>query len=272
MSLLFAIAICYYCKLLQIDAFGHILAMSDFLTTKQIQELLQVDRTTVYRMLSDGRLSGIKIGNRWRFLKTKLDDLLADPPPTPETEPTISFDVLPKTCLQGMQAVSAEAIGVGAIITDTTGKPLTQMSNPCRFCQLIFASKKGQAACLANYAQLAHQAGPTFAQTTCHAGLQCLGGEIKINGVKTAVFITGQYQSATHVNQAHRVPQLAHAYDLDVDDLRQAAAEIPTFDQTQQEKIAAWLPKLTQTLSEIGQERAELLGRLQRIAAMSAVG
>ena len=33
----------------------------------------------------------------------------------------------------------------------------------------------------------------------------------------------------------------------------------------------AWLPKLTATLSEIGQERAELLDRLQRIAAMSAV-
>ncbi len=37
------------------------------------------------------------------------------------------------------------------------------------------------------------------------------------------------------------------------------------------QKVMAWLPKLTATLSEIGQERAELLDRLQRIAAMSAV-
>ena len=248
--------------------------MSDFLTTKQIQELLQVDRTTVYRMLSDSRLSGIKIGNRWRFYKAKVDDLLADTPPTTEptpAPPATSFEVLPLTCLQGMQSVAAEAMGIGAIITDTTGQPLTKMSHPCGFCQLIYGSEKGRAACLANYTQLANRAESAFPQNTCHAGLRCIAGEIKINGVKTAVFIAGQYKSSAQENHAQHVQQLAAAYDLDADELAAAATEIPTFDPAQQQKIAAWLPKLTGTLSEIGQERAELLGRLQRIAAMSAV-
>lgn len=245
--------------------------MSEFLTTKQIQELLQVDRTTVYRMLSDGRLSGIKIGNRWRFVKAKIDDLFTEPAPAVELAPAISFDVLPLTCLQGMQTVAAEAIGVGAITTDTAGKPLTKMSHPCRFCQLIYDSEKGRAACLANYAQLAHLAGSAFPQITCHAGLHCIGGEIKINGAKTAVFIVGQFKSSTGLNHRPHTEQLANECGLDADDLAAAAAEIPVFDQAEQQKVADWLPKLTRTLSEIGQERAELLDRLKRIAAMSAV-
>ncbi|MCA9947998.1 MAG: helix-turn-helix domain-containing protein, partial [Anaerolineales bacterium] len=38
--------------------------MEDLLTTRQVQELLQVDRTTVYRMRKDGRLTGVKVGQQ----------------------------------------------------------------------------------------------------------------------------------------------------------------------------------------------------------------
>ncbi len=48
-----------------------------FLTAKQVQELLHVDRTTIYRMLKDGRLTGIKVGQQWRFSASEVDDLLA---------------------------------------------------------------------------------------------------------------------------------------------------------------------------------------------------
>lgn len=245
--------------------------MSEYLTTSQVQELLQVDRTTVYRMLSDGRLSGVKIGNRWRFYKAKIDDLLTETSLTVASIPTVSFDVLPPTCLQGMQSVSADAIGIGAIVTDAVGEPLTQMSNPCRFCKLIYESEKGRAACRADFSLIAHRAGSTLPQITCHAGLQCIGAPIMINGVKTAVFIAGQYKSPAQQNHKQHIQQLADAYNLDAAELAAAAAEIPMFDRTQQQKVADWLPKLTSTLSEIGQERAELLDRLQRIAAMSAV-
>ena len=245
--------------------------MSEFLTTNQVQELLQVDRTTVYRMVSDGRLSGVKIGNRWRFYRTQIDDLLTETPSPAKSNSIISFDVLPPTCLQGMQSVSAEAIGIGAVITDAAGEPLTHMSNPCQFCKLINESEKGQAACLADFSLIAHRADSTFPQITCHAGLQCIGAPIMINGVKTAVFIAGQYKSTTQLNHKQHIQQLADEYSLDAAALTAAAVEIPTFDRAQQQKVADWLPKLTRTLSEIGQERAELLDRLQRIAAMSAV-
>ena len=34
--------------------------MTDLLTTRQVQDILKVDRITIYRMLQDGRLKGVK--------------------------------------------------------------------------------------------------------------------------------------------------------------------------------------------------------------------
>lgn len=38
-------------------------------TVGEVSKALSVTTITVYRMLSDGRLQGIKIGNRWRVRK-----------------------------------------------------------------------------------------------------------------------------------------------------------------------------------------------------------
>ena len=41
--------------------------MNTFLTSQEMQELINVDRSTVYRMAEDGRLPGVKVGRQWRF-------------------------------------------------------------------------------------------------------------------------------------------------------------------------------------------------------------
>jgi excisionase family DNA binding protein len=50
--------------------------MDDLLTTRQVQEILQVDRITIYRMLQDRRLKGVKIGQQWRFARREVERLL----------------------------------------------------------------------------------------------------------------------------------------------------------------------------------------------------
>ena len=41
--------------------------MADLLTTSQVQDRLQVDRTTIYRMIDAGHLPAIRVGKQWRF-------------------------------------------------------------------------------------------------------------------------------------------------------------------------------------------------------------
>lgn len=40
---------------------------TDMLTAREIQERLQIDRSTIYRMAEAGQLPAIKVGKQWRF-------------------------------------------------------------------------------------------------------------------------------------------------------------------------------------------------------------
>jgi excisionase family DNA binding protein len=251
--------------------------MADLLTSKELQELLKVDRTTVYRMLKDGRLTGIKIGEQWRFSREEVNNLLAgSPPPTasvPASPTPPSGTVLPLHCVQRIQQVFAEIADTAAVTTTASGEPLTQMSNSCRFCSLILGSESGRQACSASWAKLAEQSSraPQFA--TCHAGLQYARARIEINGKLEAMLISGQFyaEAPTPEEEAARIRRLAEQYGLDPDTLAEAAWEIRVLDEQKQARIGEWLQSVAHTFEEIGCERAELMGRLQRIAEMSVL-
>ena len=36
------------------------------LTTRELEELLQLDRVTIYRMVKDGELPALRVGGQWR--------------------------------------------------------------------------------------------------------------------------------------------------------------------------------------------------------------
>src|SRR5512141_2359095 len=112
--------------------------MSDLLTTRQLMDLLQLDRTTIYRMLNDGRLPGVRVGGQWRFSRQAIDQWFIDQsaskigePKTASSRAEVSIEVLPVYCLQPIQEIFAQTSDVGAVTTDLTGKPLTPVSNSC---------------------------------------------------------------------------------------------------------------------------------------------
>jgi ligand-binding sensor protein len=147
------------------------------------------------------------------------------------------------------------------------------MSNSCRFCSLILASESGRRACSASWAKLADQSShaPRFA--TCHAGLQYARARIELNGKLEAMLISGQFYTKvpTPDEEAARIQHLAEQHGLDPETLIEAAQEIRVLDEHKQARIGEWLQSVAHTFEEIGYERAELMGRLQRIAEMSTL-
>lgn len=252
--------------------------MDELLTTKQVQAHLQVDRTTIYRMLKDGRLQGVRIGQHWRFPRSSVEAMLAESsaPPTPAQQPApmLSTEVLPVHCLQSVQDVSAETVEVGAITTDNDGQPITEISNSCQFCNLIRSTESGRLACINSWRQLAKQpdAQPHF--FTCHAGFQYARARIEIDGVSTAQLVAGQFFTATPdpVQREKQIQDLAQKHGLSVAELRQADPKQNVLSQTKQAKITTWLKKLADTFAIISLERADMLNRLHRIANLSALG
>ena len=41
--------------------------MVTYLTARDLEELIRVDKSTIYRMAEDGRLPAVKVGRQWRF-------------------------------------------------------------------------------------------------------------------------------------------------------------------------------------------------------------
>src|SRR6476659_8031903 len=132
--------------------------MSELLTVKEVQDLLKIDRITVYRMLKDGRLTGVKIGHQWRFSRQEIDSLVSGSPSQQDhvalPSAPLATDDLPIHCVQMIQNVFSEIAQVAAVTTGADGQPLTGFSSSCAFCNLILSSEKGREGCVASWRRL----------------------------------------------------------------------------------------------------------------------
>jgi excisionase family DNA binding protein len=257
--------------------------MNDFdmlLTTRQLQELIQVDRVTIYRMLKDGCLQGFKVGGQWRFSRRAIERWLQeqqarlavaeDPPGVLDArQPTAQS--LPLSCIQAIQDIFAEALGIGAVTTTMDGTPLTSVANSCEFCALVRGTKAGRERCIASWQATAGQVQATPRLVTCHAGLRYVWDRIELSGEFVAAIHAGQFLDSPPASSglSSSITELAAAAGLQAPDLQGALNQVPVLDERQLEQLPRMLHRVAQTFSEIGEERMALVGRLQRIAEMT---
>jgi len=50
--------------------------VGQLLTTKELADYLKLTEVTVYKYASEGKIPGFKVGSRWRFDKSQIDELL----------------------------------------------------------------------------------------------------------------------------------------------------------------------------------------------------
>lgn len=99
----------------------------ELLTADQVGHMLDVDRTTIYRMAADGRLPAVKVGRQWRFPAEQVRGLLGAIQP-PRSAPRTRLD---GTVTETMIELLAESLGVMMVVTDMYGRPVTSVANPC---------------------------------------------------------------------------------------------------------------------------------------------
>jgi excisionase family DNA binding protein len=251
--------------------------MNDLLTTRQLEEFLKVDRITIYRMLGDGRLKGFKVGGQWRFPRSDveswiqgrcfdLDPLMNDG--TGKGGEQVSR-ILPLTCIQAVQSVFADAMGIASVTTDVEGHVLTEVSNGCDFCRTILSSKEGQRRCSAFWKNLANGG-----MNTCHAGLLGAGEQITTHGKRVGIVVGCQLdlqggEGLNPVSWREKLSQLASELDVPQKSLHAAAAGVRTIQPDQLPRLTRLVKQVADTFSKIGEERLALLGRLERIAEIT---
>jgi excisionase family DNA binding protein len=199
-------------------------AVPSLLTARQVQGMLGVDRSTVYRMAEDGRLPALKVGRQWRFPPEQISRLLVISPRT--AGPIDHSGALSAGPAASVIAVAADLLGVMMVVTDMAGRPLTSVANPCRWFAARADDSASIAACVAEWKLLADELEfePQF-----RTGL--LGFECARAYIRSGTSLVGMVLAGGLAPPGNDSPEL---YQL---------------DQAQRSRVLAALPKVAAALS-----------------------
>jgi excisionase family DNA binding protein len=171
--------------------------MSQMLTAKEIQTILEVDRSTVYRMAEDGRLPAIKVGRQWRFPAHKIEDWLSNqqytlPSAGTQLQTETAVSQFPLECVQMMQDTFAEALGVMLIITNMAGQPITRFSNSCGLFAAIGDNDVLWGRCMSHWQEMADSLSLQPQYVESYLGLLCTRAFVRVGTeLKGMVFVGG---------------------------------------------------------------------------------
>ena len=138
----------------------------------------------------------------------------------------------------------------------------------------MLESPSGRQGCIDSWKRLAQtpKSDPEF--TKCHAGLQYARARIEFEDRLTGVQIAGQFYFGEPDDQeeTERLQALAEQHGIDPERLTTAAEDIRILETDKKTQISDWLQRVAETFEIIAMERAELVGRLENIAAISSLG
>lgn len=244
--------------------------MENYLTAKQVQNLFKVDRITVYRMLQDGRLKGIKIGNQWRFSQTEVERMLNGISLTDETEADAD-NIFPVHCVQTIQNLYSSVSKTNALVINQNGERVTEISKQSEFCNLIQSTATGLGACQVSWKSFVSQKSNKGQMLICHAGLRYFGALIENQNVTQGMFLSGQFldQPVESQQMVEKCRELAKKHDLDPKELMDALTEIPVLSEDQKSHLLDQPQAAASAVESILAERSSFLNRLKQIANLT---
>lgn len=238
-----------------------------YLTTKQVIELLHIDRTTLYRMLKDGRLRGVKVGSQWRFKEEEVNRLIHGSNPADAQKMKDFDESLPFTCIVPIQDVIADIANIGVVIANKEGQQMTEISNSCEFCQLVRSSEKGKNACDTSWKKITEIKSNQSEFIPCHAGLRYAKANIHQGGEIFATLIAGQFITDTDNGALteEKVKEIAEKYNINYEELLEASKKVEVLDKRWENRIEVWLGKIAKTFESVIHERNSFLSRFKQI-------
>ncbi len=240
--------------------------MTEMLTAKEIQQILQVDRSTVYRMADDGRLPAVKVGRQWRFPSSQMDSWLKErgtavfaATPSPKTEKADLSTYLPIKSVQLMQDTFADALGIMVIITDMDGNPITEFSNPCGlFAELSDVPELWQK-CMHHWREMAATLSlePKFMQS--YLGLLCARGFIRVGAeLKGMVFIGGVAPQKWPLTEVE-IEKIAADLNIQPERITDHVCEVYQFNESKRTEMLSFTQRIANIVSHILHERKMLM-------------
>lgn len=237
--------------------------MTTFLTSQDIQELINVDRSTVYRMAEDGRLPGVKVGRQWRFPADRIAEqfgLAAEPATMPlaTTGPADGADLgqlLQPEVASSIAELIGELFGLMTVVTDMTGQPITPVANPCGYYSAIANRPAAVSACLQQWQLFAGEphVAPRWVRT--HLGFLCARTFVWVDLKPVGMIVVGGVRPPTWPPPTEHIELIAEQVGVPSHVLLDAADEVWTLDIDQQRRVLRLLPQMGDLVSQLAAAR-----------------
>lgn len=253
------------------------------LTTRELQDLLQLDRVTIYKMVKEGELPAHRVGGQWRFSMGAVEAWLQDHDAEARTsgrhsEPSTDLstvalpDLIPPDTLQTIQDQFAHLLGVAAFTIDLDGKPYLPCSRCSRFCQLVHTTEAGMSACQSSWREMAQAGHAEAAIRTCHAHIQYAGAAIFVSSQPVAMVTAGQFLTEKPDPETFRIRAEAtgQAIGVSAQALANARDSLEIVCEERALQITGLLATIANTISAIGYQSYQMRRNLSQIARLSS--
>lgn len=249
--------------------------MTAMLTTKDLQELINVDRSTIYRMAESGKLPAIKVGRQWRFPAREIEIWLggnAAASQSPAAEQPVGE--LAEMLLPGVAKPLADLLGsifgVMVLITNLDGQSLVEPANPCGLFTFVHEHPTTNPLCAATWRELGTDPDglPRFRPTPL--GFECARGFIRVGPEVKGMVIMGGIAPGEWPPAADTVRSMAADLGVSADSIADHIDEVFYLDRSHQAWVLEYLPRISSLFSRIARERSRLVDRLDEIASLAA--
>ena len=243
--------------------------MTTFLTSQEMQDLINVDRSTVYRMAEDGRLPGVKIGRQWRFPADRVAEqfgIAADSGTAPvapiEPAPPVGElqldQLLVPDVAQSVADLTGDLFGVMAVVTDMEGRPLTSVANPCGYYAVIANQPGAAEACLSEWRQFAAEphVAPRFVRT--QLGFLCARTFVWVDLRPVGMIVVGGVTPSVWPPESELLEQVAAEVGVTPDVLLASVDDTWDVDPADQRRILQLLPRMGDLVSQLATANSRL--------------
>jgi len=221
-----------------------------YLTARDVQELIRVDRSTIYRMAESGRLPAIKVGRQWRFPADAVHAWL-------EASGNSRDHPRPISAAQEVTDLFADLYSVMVIVTDIAGNPITDVSNPCGYFSAVSNEAAALDRCIAEWNELGGQYDFEPRLRPSHLGFLCTRAFIRIGNELSGMVISGGIAPDEWPPSDERVAEIAAESRVPLPIVEQYIKDVHRIGPEDQERFLAAIPVLARHLSGIATEERQ---------------
>jgi excisionase family DNA binding protein len=238
--------------------------MNELLTTHQLQELIHVDRSTIYRMAEDGRLPAVKVGRQWRFPAEAIAKRFGVAPTGATSGAPAAANVggrassghtlaelVDRDALRSVAELAGETLGTMAVVTDLAGVPLTEVANPCGLYASIATSPSALACCVAGWASLGNDPDLDPRLRPSELGFLCARTFVRLGDRLIGMVIVGGVRPMPWPPSDARLQAIAGELGVPVSLLHSHVDEVFDLDATERQLIPTRLPRFGELISRL---------------------